>query len=160
MGFLYHKILSDLREKLTSTMGAVFMKNLILILAGIILIFLEGCGTVEIVTQKDYDLVTEKTVTVGSTMLSNVSIKSKIFDSDLLDKGTKEEIVYTGKSGNTLRIDYNQYSIYDGEWYIEDGFPLHLEFDMSLGDLITCKYYRMRILSFDNNDIRFIVIND
>ena len=136
------------------------MKSHILILTSIILIFLEGCGTSKIVNQKDYDLGMPKTVTVGSTMLSYYSAKSQIFNSNLLDKGTKQELVYTGKSGNTIKIDYSQYYIYDGEWYIEDGFPLHLEYDLSSGDLITCKYYRIRILSSDNNEIKFIVIND
>ena len=136
------------------------MKSHILILTSIILILLEGCGTSKIVNQKDYDLGMPKTVTVGSTMLSYYSAKSQIFNSNLLDKGTKQELVYTGKSGNTIKIDYSQYYIYDGEWYIEDGFPLHLEYDLSSGDLITCKYYRIRILSSDNNEIKFIVIND
>ena len=136
------------------------MKSHILILTSIILILLEGCGTSKMVNQKDYDLGMPKTVTVGSTMLSYYSAKSQIFNSNLLDKGTKQELVYTGKSGNTIKIDYSQYYIYDGEWYIEDGFPLHLEYDLSSGDLITCKYYRIRILSSDNNEIKFIVIND
>ena len=136
------------------------MKSHFLILTSIILILLEGCGTSKIVNQKDYDLGMPKTVTVGSTMLSYYSAKSQIFNSNLLDKGTKQELVYTGKSGNTIKIDYSQYYIYDGEWYIEDGFPLHLEYDLSSGDLITCKYYRIRILSSDNNEIKFIVIND
>ena len=136
------------------------MKSHFLILTSIILILLEGCGTSKMVNQKDYDLGMPKTVTVGSTMLSYYSAKSQIFNSNLLDKGTKQELVYTGKSGNTIKIDYSQYYIYDGEWYIEDGFPLHLEYDLSSGDLITCKYYRIRILSSDNNEIKFIVIND
>ena len=136
------------------------MKSHFLILTSIILILLEGCGTSKIVNQKDYDLGMPKTATVGSTMLSYYMAKSQIFNSNLLDKGTKQELVYTGKSGNTIKIDYSQYYIYDGEWYIEDGFPLHLEYDLSSGDLITCKYYRIRILSSDNNEIKFIVIND
>lgn len=77
-----------------------------------------------------------------------------------MNKGTKEELVYTGKSGSTIKIDYRQYYIYEGEWYIEDGFPLHLEYDLSSGNLITCKYYRIRILTADNNEIKFIVIQD
>jgi len=136
------------------------MRSLILILAGIILIFLDGCGTAKTITQEDYDLGTEKTVTVGSTMLSYTSAKPQTYNSNLLDKGTKEELVYTGKSGNTIKIDYRQYYVSDGEWYIEDGFPLHLEYDLSSGDLITCKYYKIRVLSSDNNEIKFIVIND
>ncbi len=136
------------------------MKSLILILASIILIFSEGCGTAKIITQKDYDLGTERTVTVGSIMLSYISTKSKILNSNSLDQGTKEELVYTGKSGNTIKIDYDQYYIYDEEWYIEDGFPLHLEYDLSSGNLITCKYYKIKVLSSDNNEIKFIVIND
>ena len=136
------------------------MKRLFIILAGIILIYLEGCGTSKTITQKDYELGTEKTVTVGSNMLSYTSTKSQAFSSNSQDKGAKEELVYTGKSGSTIKIDYSEFYIYDGEWYIEDGFPLHLEYDLSSGDLITCKYYKIRVLSADNNEIKFIIISD
>lgn len=56
------------------------MKSLMLILAGIIILFFEGCGTSETVTQKDYDLATEITATVGSTMLSYISAKSELLN--------------------------------------------------------------------------------
>ena len=136
------------------------MKSLILISAGIILIFSEDCGTSKMITKKDYALGTKITSTVGSTMLSYVSAKTDIYNSSELNKGTKEEFVYAGISGNTIKIEYRQYYIYNGEWYIEDGFPLHLEYDLSLGDSITCRYYRIWILSADNNEIKFMVIKD
>ncbi len=147
-------------DKFIPKIREVFMKSLILSLAGIILIFLGGCGTGKIVTQQDYELGGEKTATVGSTMLLYVSVNSQNLNPDGSDQGTKDEIIYTGKSGNTIKIDYDQYYIYKGEWYLEDGYPLHLEYDLSLGDLITCKYYRIKVLSSDNNEIKFIVIND
>ena len=65
------------------------MKRLFIILAGIILIYLEGCGTSKTITQKDYELGTEKTVTVGSNMLSYTSTKSQAFSSNSQDKGAK-----------------------------------------------------------------------
>ena len=136
------------------------MKSLILISAAVILIFLEGCETSKIITQKNYDLSTEKTAAVGSTMLSYISAKSQTFQSNSSDSGTKDELVYTGKSGSTIRIDFIEYYIYEGDWYLEDGYPLHLEYDMASGNIITCKYYKMMILSSDNNEIKFIVISD
>ena len=137
-----------------------FMKNLILILSGIILIFLESCGTSKTLTQQDYGLDTVKTAVIGSTMLSYFSVTTQAYNPDKLDQGTKEELIYTGKSGNTIRIDYDQFYIQDGDWYIEDSYPLHLEYDLSLGNVITCKYYKIRVLSADNNEIKFIVLKD
>jgi hypothetical protein len=136
------------------------MKSLTLISACIILIFSEGCGTSKMITKKDYALRTKIIATIGSTMLSYVSAKTDIYNSSELNKGTKEEFVYTGISGNTIKIDYRQYYIYNGDWYIEDGFPLHLEYDLSLGDSITCRYYRLWVLAADNNEIKFMVIKD
>ncbi len=136
------------------------MKNVILILAGMILVFFEGCGSSKIVSQQDYDLGKEKSVTVGSVMLSYSSIEKNKFSLNSLDKGIKEELVYTGKSGNTIKIDYREYYVQDGDWYMADGYPLHLEYDLSSSDLITCKYYKIKVLSSDNNEIKFIVIND
>ncbi len=147
-------------KKLISKISGVPMKSLILISIGIILIFFESCGTSKIVTQQDYGIDTLKTVTVGSEMLSYTSVKSQAYNSNSSDQGTKEVLVYTGKSGNTIKIDYDQFIIQDGAWYIEDGYPLHLEYDLSLGDIITCKYYKIKILSSDNNEIKFLVIND
>jgi hypothetical protein len=136
------------------------MKSLILILTTIIFILFESCGEGKIITQKDYDLGMEKTVTVGSTMLSYISGTTNMFDPNLLAEGTRDELAYSGKSGNTIKIDYRQYYNNNNGWYIEDGFPQHLEYDLSISDLITCRNFQIKILSSNNNEIKFIVIKD
>lgn len=121
-------------------------------------IFLFGCGIGKTINKQDYVIGKEKTVSVGSTMLSTIVGSSNWFDENLMDKGIKETLVYLGKSDNTIKIDYRQYygDVYG--WYIKDGFTQHLEYDLSNSNIIAYKNYRIKILDSNSSEITFIVL--
>jgi len=104
------------------------MKSVNLILAYLIIITFWGCG----VSKSDYELEAQKTATVGSPMLSY--------------------IIGTANMSDPLQYYGDGY-----DWYIEDRYTKHLEYDLSLSDVIKFKNYSIKVLSSDSNQIDYII---
>ncbi|TNF52589.1 hypothetical protein EP227_07130 [bacterium] len=66
----------------------------------------------------------------------------------------REELIYKGRSGDTLHLLYRKE---DFEW---PALYQDLTFDMGTSDIIVFKNFRIRVLEATNNDIRFIVLQD
>ena len=129
------------------------MKSVNLILAYLIIITFWGCG----VSKSDYELEAQKTATVGSPMLSYIIGTANMFDPHLGDHSAKLELVYSGKLDNIIKIDQLQYYSDGYDWYIEDRYTKHLEYDLSLSDVIKFKNYSIKVLSSDSNQIDYII---
>lgn len=138
------------------------MKNLYLFFAFPIVVCLVGCSVghaIQEISSQDFELGKEKTVFVGEAMISFVFGSTNLFNRDLLQAGTKEELVYSGKSGKTIKVDYRQYYGKDSEgWYIKDGFTQHLEYDLSTSPMIAYKNYRIKVIACNSSAIKFIVM--
>lgn len=134
------------------------MKSLYLTFTLVVLVLLSGCGVGGNISRQDFTLGKEKAVSVGNEMFSSVWGRPNMFDPNLLQEGTKEELVYAGKSGSTIKIDYRQYYGSDAGWYIKDGFTQHLEYDLSSSDLIAYKSYQIKVLTSNSSEIKFIVL--
>jgi len=73
----------------------------------------------------------------------------------LTKKTYSEEIIYSGIIGNEIHLTYREYQ----SNLIRDSFTQNLVFDLSKGNIITIKSYKMEILEADNNKIVYKIID-
>jgi hypothetical protein len=72
----------------------------------------------------------------------------------------REELIYLGISGSTVRIGYREYSgKYEAE-LIRPAFSQELTYDLASSSTIVFKNFKMEILSANNQVIEFVVLSD
>ena len=68
----------------------------------------------------------------------------------------KEELVYTGRSGDTIFVTYREY--YSD--LARPAFFQELRYDIGKSDIIVFKEYRIKILEATGEQIKFIILED
>lgn len=135
---------------------------------------------------KSYFLATPSKVTVGSEMLTNQKyticetvrkgegwvgilnsptgwaedIPEAKLKTTFTSDSFKHELIYSGRSGNTIRIFYREYSGSTMEHFARPAFFQELQYDLSESTVIAFKHYRIEVLEATNEWIRFLVIQD
>ena len=72
------------------------------------------------------------------------------------DDSFMEELIYTGRSGNTLHISYREYK----KDFARPAFFQELRYDIGQSRTIVFKQYKLKIIEATNEYIKFIVLVD
>ena len=147
------------------------MRNfLVLVLA----LTVSGCATkttTDSVVQKNYSLGRTVQTTIGAPMVSQYMIKyieekrwvGILASSDgwerkkhPTDDSFREELIYTGRSGDTINISYREYR----KDFARPAFFQAIRYDLSQSRNISFKNYQILVLSATNQVIEFQVMSD
>jgi hypothetical protein len=108
---------------------------------------------------KNYESGKEMHAPVGGTM---TSIEWGRYRSMEIEKikaaGIRKDLLYSGKSGSTIRISYREFTFYNGYTIARPDFFKELTYDLSESDIITFEDMRIKVLSATNNEIVFEVL--
>ena len=136
-------------------------------------ILLGACGTMDtrVENLKNYSINSVKQTILGSSMLSHkvaTVIEGKEWVGFLYSKdgwkhskiytedSFKEELIYTGRSGNTIHISYREYK----QDFARPAFFQELRYDMGQSTKVVFKQYKLKIIEATNEYIQFIVLRD
>lgn len=139
----------------------------------IFLILIASCATMDTRKQyfKSYAINVEQQRNIGSPMLTfeNITfVEGKrwvglLYSEDgwahfkyATDDSFKEELIYTGRSGNTIHISYREYK----KEFARPAFYQELRYDLKESDIIVFRHYRIKVLDANNEFIKFIVLTD
>ena len=151
------------------------MKMFLLVLA-IPFVLLMGCGpqiTTERYQLRSYKINSVQQANVGSQILSfsDINIKrvtSKTWvgflfapdgwkiDESVTDNSMKEQLIYTGRSGDTINVSYREYI----KNMARPAFFHDLKYDLSESDVIVFRRWRIRVLEANNEFMRFTVLEE
>lgn len=148
--------------------------------AVLLTIALFGCASgpsvIENVDRKNYRLNQTAFATIGSAMIDRAQYK--IYESRVWvgiinspdgwqrrqrigSGGFRHELLYSGRSGDTIKITYREYNMSSGlASFARQAFTQHVEYDLSKSRAITFKKYRINVLEANNEKIKFVVISD
>lgn len=139
----------------------------------LIFIFLSSC-TSRIVESKQY-----KSYAVGSTVTANVGVAfltdqkgavekvkrwvgvinspdgwqtDEIYSRDFV----KKELVYSGKSGSTIEIDYREYR----GGLAAPAFYQSVKYDLNESNVVGFQNFRFQVLDASNSSIKVIILQD
>ena len=145
-------------------------KMLILFL---LLPLLASCGgwTSKCTKRTTYRLAEEKTAFVGDEMVANgcfgVRYEPHGINRDLFNKtaydsespfsAPDKELIYSGRTGDTLHITYREYAHKE---YIKPAFTQHVQYDLQSSDIVAFQGWTLQILEANNQTIRFKVVKD
>jgi hypothetical protein len=139
----------------------------------IFLILIASCATMDTRKQyfKSYAINVKQQVNIGSSMLTfeNITfVEGKrwvglLYSKDgwqyfkyATDDSFKEELIYTGRSGNTAHVSYREYK----KEFARPAFYQELRYDLEKSDIIVFRNYRIKVLDANNEFIKFIVLTD
>jgi hypothetical protein len=120
---------------------------------------------------KSYRLDQEQEVNLGSSIIiyRNVTILETerwvglAYSSDgwqrtrvATPESIQEELIYTGRSGNALKVSYREYR----NEFAQPAFYHELTYDLGISDVIVFRNYRIKVLNASNESIRFKVTKD
>ena len=120
---------------------------------------------------KNYSVNRVKKANLGSTMLSHKVaswfeektwvglLKSEDgwkYSKKYSEDSFKEELIYTGRSGNTLHISYREYK----QDFARPAFFQELRYDMWQSRKVVFKQYKLKIINATNEYIKFVVLDD
>lgn len=132
-----------------------------------------ACGTMHtrFENSKNYSINSTQKANVGSSMLSNkvaTVVEGKrwvglLYSKDgweyfkeYSDDSFKEELIYTGRSGNTIHISYREYK----KDFARPAFFQELRYDIEQSRTIVFKQYKLKVIEATNECIEFIVLLD
>ena len=120
---------------------------------------------------KNYSINSVQQANIGSTMLSNkvaTVVEGKrwvglLYSRDgwkhfkeYSDDSFMEELIYTGRSGNTIHISYREYK----KDFARPAFFQELRYDIGRSRTVVFKQYKLKIIEATNEYIKFIVLVD
>ena len=126
-----------------------------------------GCIKQTPFNSRNYRIGVEKITNIGSPMISSkkgthiTGSKHVPFhgyvEVDEYSKDTfKEELIYTGRSGNTIHLSYREYV----QSLARPSFFQELRYDIGRSGTITFRGYKIHVLDANNENIRFVVGSD
>ena len=147
------------------------MKRITIVAATVLL--LQGCATstLESKTFKSYRVGETKTVTIGDAFLTdqNGSISTVREWVGVLNSPdgwrvsqkasqdfVKKELLYSGKSGNTIKISYREFR----GGFAAPAFSQNLEYDLNESKTINFQKFTLEVLSATNQAITYKVLKD
>lgn len=134
---------------------------------------LNGCAT-QVLESTPYDTyVTGKvsTATVGEPFLVDQSgsvrrVKRWVgilnspdgwkIDSEDSGNFLRKELIYSGKSGNTIEISYREYR----SGMAAPAFFQNVKYDLNESPIIRFQKYRIEVLNATNQDIKYIILRN
>jgi hypothetical protein len=136
-------------------------------------VLLCACGTMHtrVENLKNYSINSVQQANIGSSMLSNkvaTVVEGKrwvglLYSKDgwehfkeYSDDSFMEELIYTGRSGNTIHISYREYK----KDFARPAFFQELRYDIGQSTTIVFKQYKLKIIEATNEYIKFIVLVD
>jgi hypothetical protein len=143
-----------------------------ILFVAICFILLTGCSalsTKKVQRSKSYSLNSEKQAIIHTPMITFEDIRYVIGRrveglpesreywkaTEYPKKGSRrEELIYKGRSGDTVHILYKKE---DFEW---PALYQNLTFDLGTSDIIVVKKFKIKVLDATGNYIRFIVLQD
>ena len=138
---------------------------------------LTACATTHIDNNKNYFLGHVRSTNIGTPLISNkIATYTRSWGGCLgpgvmLPPGAtfkdgyieqysgesfQEDLIYTGKSGNTIHISYREYK----RDFARPAFFQELQYDLNESQLITFKSYTVKVLEATNQFIKYIVVSD
>lgn len=124
------------------------MKKNILLLLILNILIISGCYT------QRYMI---KSFEIGQEIQSNIGNPMIIFEYFSGNAGFRQELIYSGINNNLISILYREYFINIKGTFIKEGYTNQAIYDLNLGDDITYRDTKLKIIFADNNIIRFIV---
>lgn len=135
-------------------------------------LFLCSCANVQIrpVHSKNYSLGIIKKANIGSSMLMNK--KAWLVDEGkrwvgiinspdgwkhvqyYTDESFQEELIFTGRSGDTIYISYREYK----KDFARPAFFQELRYDLKNSNRIVFKHYKIDVIEATNEYIKFKVV--
>jgi hypothetical protein len=120
---------------------------------------------------KNYSINSVQQANIGSSMLSNKVAKvvegkrwvGVLHSKDgwqhfkeYSDDSFMEELIYTGRSSNTIHISYREYK----KDFARPAFFQEIRYDIGLSRTVVFKQYKLKIIEATNEYIKFIVLVD
>jgi hypothetical protein len=151
-----------------------FVHFRLLILLWISILIFVSCApelTKQHAERKNYEINQAAQVSIGAPIISNQSVftvKEKrwvgyAFSPDgwkvteyTTSDSTKQELIYTGRSGNTINVSYREYL----QDFVRPAFFQELRYDLSQSDIIVFRNYRIQVLEANNEFMRYKVLAD
>lgn len=105
---------------------------------------------------KNFELDQEMKTNVGSIMISIESgEKNDVYNT--VREGLVQELMYGGIDGNTIQIDYREYSKSDYGTIARPAFSQSVKYDLSKSKIISYRNLEMEIINADGKEIVFLV---
>ncbi len=110
------------------------------------MLHLFGCGLASSqYAIRDYKAGDIREANVGEAIItSEAGTKNPVYN--YVKEGTKKELIYGGKDGDVIHIQYREYYINRGGTFIKDGFSQDLRYDISESSIITYQSLKMEII--------------
>lgn len=156
------------------------MKRLIVLF--LLFPMLASCGgwTSKCTKRSSCSLSEEKIVSVGSEMVQigcfgiryepygpSQSLFNRVaYDEQAYTPIVESELIYSGRSGDTLFVAYREYSVRAGAngyltgGYARPAFYQHIQYDLRTSNTIVFQNWIIQVLEADNQQIRFIVTKE
>ncbi|NUM71994.1 MAG: hypothetical protein HUU43_14185 [Ignavibacteriaceae bacterium] len=132
------------------------MKPKHLIVFAALLLF-SGCWTANYL-EYNFTLNEAQTVYVGEPIFRAVVGKTNR-DLSFLDPRFITDLIYLGKSGNTVKIGYVEYANIESRTYIRPDYSRILEYDLTQSDTIGYNLTRIKVLGATNTEINYKVLS-
>jgi hypothetical protein len=159
----------------------VVLRVWIVIFFAFLMLFIFGCAgpgqyQTRIISEerknvRSYTIGNAITANVGNTMISRRSHTDILVDRwqgiqnggwrremDVDINPFREELVYLGLAGKTLRIGYREYS--GGGNLIRPAFSQELTYDIGTSSVIVFRDFRIEVFGANNEGITFVVLKD
>ncbi|KAF0146962.1 MAG: hypothetical protein FD143_3152 [Ignavibacteria bacterium] len=106
---------------------------------------------------KSYEIGQELKSNIGASM---IYVDEGVYNkpNNIIAKGSRIELVYSGREGNVIKVMYREYFYRLGALYIKDGFTQNLQYNLSDGNEIVFQNKKFRVIEANNQFIRFIVL--
>lgn len=132
-----------------------------------------ACGTMHtrVENLKNYSIGSVQQANIGASMLSNkvaTVVEGKrwvgiLYSKDgwehfkeYSDDSFMEELIYTGRSGNTIHVSYREYK----KDFARPAFFQELRYDIGQSRTVVFKQYKLKIIEATNEYVKFIVLLD
>ena len=124
----------------------------------LLVLLLAGCGLMNSTfDNRNYEHNSPLLVNTGENMIViEQGLKSDAYGH--VWNGIRQELVYSGKDGSVIFVDYREYNMNREGTFIKDGFTQHLRYDLSESEMIAYKDLKIRVIEVTGNAIRFEVI--
>lgn len=96
----------------------------------------------------------------------DVAVGTRIFEAEeprVIERRAsafKWELIYSGRSGDRIKIAYREYFSANGGVFARPAFSQELEYDLSRGSRITFREIEIEIFAADNIGVKFRVLRD
>jgi hypothetical protein len=125
------------------------------LIAVVLLTVLYGCGSSSPYGIKSFEMDELISTPVGGSMFT---VERGYENVSGLRKGYKQELLYSGISGSTIKITYREYNSETFADYIRPSYSQQVEYDLSNGNTITFQDYLLDVIKANSNEITFRII--